>query len=72
MHVRASPTSPALSSGSDVDRGAPPFGIKNQERRCARGAELVWGVKIPTRDDLKLNATVYKPKSQEAAPYPSS
>ena len=31
--------------------------------------DLIWGVKIPMRDGVKLNATVYKPKD-ETAPLP--
>jgi uncharacterized protein len=27
--------------------------------------DLLWGVKIPMRDGVKLNATVYKPKDQK-------
>src|SRR5437588_7138968 len=30
------------------------------------GVDLIWGVKIPMRDGLKLNATVFKPKNQTA------
>ncbi|MGH9842381.1 MAG: CocE/NonD family hydrolase [Blastocatellia bacterium] len=33
------------------------------------GIDLVWGVKIPLRDGVKLNANVYKPKPM-AAPLP--
>jgi uncharacterized protein len=29
-----------------------------------KGVELIWGVKIPTRDGVKLNATVFKPEKQ--------
>ena len=28
--------------------------------------DLLWGVKIPMRDGIKLNATVYKPQTMEA------
>jgi len=28
------------------------------------GVDLIWGVKIPMRDAVKLNATVFKPKNQ--------
>jgi putative CocE/NonD family hydrolase len=28
------------------------------------GVDLIWGVKIPMRDGVKLNATVFKPKNQ--------
>lgn len=27
-----------------------------------KGVDVIWGVKIPLRDGVKLNATVYKPK----------
>jgi len=30
-----------------------------------KGIDLIWGVKIPMRDGIKLNATVYKPKKME-------
>jgi putative CocE/NonD family hydrolase len=30
--------------------------------------DLSWGVKIPLRDGIKLNATVYRPATKEAAP----
>jgi len=33
-----------------------------------KGIDLIWGVKIPMRDGIKLNATVYKPKTMEALP----
>jgi predicted acyl esterase len=29
-----------------------------------KGVDLIWGVKIPMRDGVKLNATVFKPKNQ--------
>jgi predicted acyl esterase len=28
------------------------------------GVDLIWGIKVPMRDDVKLNATVFKPKNQ--------
>ena len=28
--------------------------------------DLIWGVKIPLRDGVKLNATIYKPKNMSA------
>lgn len=30
--------------------------------------DLLWAVKVPLRDGVKLNATVYKPKAQEPLP----
>jgi hypothetical protein len=30
-----------------------------------QGVDLLWGVKIPMRDGVKLNATVYRPKDQK-------
>jgi predicted acyl esterase len=30
--------------------------------------DLTWGVQIPMRDGVKLNATVYKPKGKAARP----
>lgn len=50
---------------------APPYG---SERRNDKGDHLdknvdfEWGVKIPMRDGVRLNATVYKPKGDEPAP----
>lgn len=38
--------------------------VINQERNIS----LQWGVKIPMRDGVKLNATVYKPKNNEKLP----
>jgi putative CocE/NonD family hydrolase len=29
------------------------------------GVDLLWGVKIPVRDGVKLNATIFKPKDQQ-------
>jgi uncharacterized protein len=31
----------------------------------SRGVDLLWGVKIPMRDGVKLNATVYRPHAQQ-------
>lgn len=31
----------------------------------AQGIDMLWGVKIPMRDGIKLNATVYKPHNQK-------
>src|SRR5438045_1804593 len=31
----------------------------------AQEIDLLWGVKIPLRDGVKLNATVYKPRGME-------
>ena len=30
------------------------------------GTDLIWGVKIPMRDGIMLNATVYKPNGMDA------
>ncbi|MGA9908104.1 MAG: CocE/NonD family hydrolase, partial [Candidatus Sulfotelmatobacter sp.] len=30
-----------------------------------KAVDLTWGVKIPMRDGVKLNATVYRPKDQK-------
>ena len=33
-----------------------------QETQKEKGIDLIWGLKIPMRDGVQLNATVYKPK----------
>ncbi len=33
-----------------------------------RGIDFVWGVKIPMRDGIHLNATIYKPKQTKNLP----
>ena len=45
-----------------------PFVVRAQDSAIDKPAEIdfVWGVKIPLRDNIKLNATVYKPKPQTA------
>src|SRR5687768_9620497 len=35
---------------------------------AAKNVDFLWRVKIPVRDGVQLNATVYKPKSTEPAP----
>ncbi len=35
---------------------------QNPDKVPAKEIDLLWGVKIPMRDGIKLNATVYKPK----------
>lgn len=44
-------------------------GASAQSPNAAKSVDLIWGVKIPMRDGVKLNATVFKPKSQ-AEPLP--
>src|SRR5512133_3834959 len=34
----------------------------------SKNVDIHWGVKIPMRDGIQLNATVYRPKSGEPAP----
>ena len=34
-----------------------------QETQEEKGIDLIWGLKIPMRDGVQLNATVYKPKA---------
>ena len=34
-----------------------------QEAQEEKGIDLIWGLKIPMRDGVQLNATVYKPKA---------
>lgn len=36
-----------------------------KEPKTDREIDLIWGVKIPMRDGVKLNATVYKPKKMD-------
>lgn len=33
-----------------------------------KNADFIWGVRIPMRDGVRLNATVYKPKNKEPTP----
>ena len=40
-----------------------------QETQEEKGIDLIWGLKIPMRDGVQLNATVYKPKEM-AEPLP--
>lgn len=47
--------------------GTPIFG-QNLDKGSTKSIDLMWGVKIPLRDGIKLNATVYKPKG--AGPLP--
>src|SRR5574341_762515 len=35
--------------------------------RDERGVELIWGLKIPVRDGVQLNGTVYKPQGLKKA-----
>jgi predicted acyl esterase len=37
-----------------------------QTSNSNQGFDLIWGVKVPMRDGMKLNATVFKPKNQTA------
>src|SRR5438132_5382375 len=36
-----------------------------QPARAARDIDFLWGVKVPMRDGVKLNATVYRPKEMK-------
>jgi putative CocE/NonD family hydrolase len=36
-----------------------------EDHKTNKEIELIWGVRIPMRDGVKLNATVYKPKKME-------
>src|SRR5438309_5977446 len=38
----------------------------NAGSNADKGFDLIWGVKVPMRDGVKLNATVFKPKNQTA------
>src|SRR5262245_27838935 len=45
------------------------FSAYAEPPESAKPIDLIWGVKIPMRDGVKLNATVYKPKGiKEALP----
>ena len=41
---------------------APTPAASAQETQEEKGVDLIWGLKIPMRDGVQLNATVYKPK----------
>ena len=41
---------------------APTPAAAEQETQEEKGIDLIWGLKIPMRDGVQLNATVYKPK----------
>ena len=41
---------------------------KEEGGEGAKNVDFVWGVKIPMRDGVRLNATVYKPKGAEPVP----
>ncbi|MCX6224641.1 MAG: CocE/NonD family hydrolase [Bacteroidia bacterium] len=47
--------------------GSPGFS-QSQDSSTSKSIDLIWGVKIPMRDGIQLNATVYKPKG--AGPLP--
>jgi predicted acyl esterase len=47
--------------------GTPIFG-QNLDKTSTKSIDLIWGVKIPLRDGIKLNATVYKPKGAGPPP----
>lgn len=42
------------------------FGARADEPPAAEQVKFQWGVKIPLRDGVKLNATVYTPRQQKA------
>ena len=41
---------------------------QQQVSEAGKNIDLQWGVKIPMRDGVRLNATVYKPKTAEPVP----
>ncbi|MCX6226525.1 MAG: hypothetical protein NTV01_17545, partial [Bacteroidia bacterium] len=47
--------------------GSPGFS-QSQDNSNSKSIDLIWGVKIPMRDGIQLNATVFKPKG--AGPLP--
>lgn len=48
---------------------SPVWAAENAKPAVNPGYDLLWGLKIPMRDGVQLNGTVYKPKDQ-AAPVP--
>ena len=45
-----------------------PFWAQEQKKpEPPKAVDFTWGVKIPMRDGVKLNATVYRPKDQKEA-----
>lgn len=49
----------ALSATASAQEAA------EKERQADHEVDLIWGVKIPMRDGVKLNATVYKPRKMD-------
>jgi len=46
-----------------------PFGQQtNPQETSNKNIELLWGVRIPMRDGICLNATLYKPKTESTTP----
>ncbi|MBV8402809.1 MAG: CocE/NonD family hydrolase, partial [Gammaproteobacteria bacterium] len=45
---------------------ADPFPTQPSELDAADRVQLAWGVKIPLRDGVRLNATLYTPRAQQA------
>ena len=53
-----------------IDRGAAP-GSENTPKKAAQPDKAIdfrWGLRIPMRDGVELNGTLYKPRSDEPAP----
>ncbi|HUJ39341.1 MAG TPA: CocE/NonD family hydrolase, partial [Candidatus Acidoferrales bacterium] len=46
---------PLLALGQETDGG----------KKAAPGVDMLWGVKIPMRDGVELNATIFKPADQK-------
>ena len=42
------------------------FPTSPSDLSAAERVQLTWGVKIPMRDGVRLNATVYSPRDQKA------
>lgn len=43
-------------------------GVEKSKHQAHKGIDFTWGVKIPMRDGVKLNATLYKPKNAKPIP----
>jgi uncharacterized protein len=43
------------------------FPTQVSDADAAEGVQLAWGVKIPMRDGVRLNVTVYTPRAQQAS-----
>lgn len=53
---------------SNPNRFSNPSETKNSSSEIEKNVDFNWGVKIPMRDGVHLNATIYKPKSDLPVP----